>query len=136
MNLNRKIPVPSTAWFVMSGLFFLALFWSIQPELLSEFQPERAWLWLPCVVVIPLAGALLLGSVLQDAWMRRSEPRPATNRRFLSASGWLTIAVMAVLSPLLADCIHSGIIVAQGIRLYNAELTQFFNLNFWGGVAA
>ena len=44
-------------------------------------------------------------------------------------------AVMALLAPLLADTLHSCIVVSSGIRFYNAEIGRMGAALFWDYVA-
>ena len=39
---------------------------------------------------------------------------------------WSLQVLFAVLAPMLADCIHSYVVLRRGIRLYNAELYVLF----------
>jgi len=49
---------------------------------------------------------------------------------------WFLVATLAsFLAPALADCIHSGLVVLKGIRLYQAELGDLANPYYWSFLA-
>ena len=51
--------------------------------------------------------------------------------RRLSWSFFVMAAVMALLAPAVADCLHSFFVVRSGIRFYNAELGRIAQPVFW-----
>jgi hypothetical protein len=81
------------------------------------------------------------GEMLEDqfdsCWKCAAEPEQAVSAtQKLSFSFFASAALMAILAPLFADCLHSVMVVTGGYRLYNAELSRVATTLFWILVAA